>query len=226
VVSLSPVAAAWPTAVPSPSTAPFTVAVDVVSSSVKVDVALADAEAPGPLPLTFTSAEALPLSTEDPLSESREVSVPSEPSASAPAEDDALDPPELALDPALELADAPAPFALAPALELELADPPPAEPDEWLSADALADAASAFTGLNWIWLISGTNGAAIMTSARALAETMSPNLKLLGRCMGILLNSCENGIPCGTHRAAAPACLGTTGTSEDWLGWRLFRIHR
>jgi hypothetical protein len=164
----------------------------VVSSSVNVDVALADAEAPGPLPLTFTSAEALPVPAVDPLSASLDVSVPSEPAAEAPALDDALDPPELALEPALELADAPAPLALAPALELELADPPPAEPDEWLSEDALADAASAFTALNWIWLTSGVNGAAIMTSASALAETMSPNLKLLGRCMGILLNSCGN----------------------------------
>ncbi|HVR68955.1 MAG TPA: hypothetical protein VMT98_20080 [Verrucomicrobiae bacterium] len=154
------------------------------------------------------------------------MSDPSEPDAEAPAFDDALDPPELALEPALAFADAPAPLALALALEPELADPPPALPDEWLSEDALADAASAFTALNWIWLMSGVNGAAIKTSASALAETMSPNLKLLGRCMGILLNSCENGIPSGTQRAAAPACLHTTGTSDDGLEGRMFRNSR
>jgi hypothetical protein len=166
---------------------------------------------------------ALPLPAVDPLSEPLDVSVPSEPSAEADAPEEALDPPELALDPELAFADAPAPLALAPALELELADPPPALPDEWLSEDALADAASAFTALNWIWLTSGVNGAAIKTSASALAETMSPNLKLLGRCMGILLNSCENGIPCGTQRAAAPVCLHTTGISGDGLRRRMFR---
>jgi len=108
------------------------------------------------------------------------------PLASAPADDEASESPELALDPALADAEAPSPLALAFALEFEVADPPPALLDELLFDDALALAASAVISLKLI-LMSGTRGVAIKANAIALAETMSPNLKLLGRCIGILL---------------------------------------
>ena len=71
-------------------------------------------------------------------------------------------------------------------MESELADPPPALLDELLCDSALALAASAVISLRLI-LISGTRGVAIKANAIALADTMSPNRKLLGRCIGILL---------------------------------------
>lgn len=110
----------------------------------------------------------------------------SSPVADAPAEELALDPaPSLALELALPDAEAPAPLALAPALELELAPPPPALAEEWLSAVALAAAAA--VALRPILIMSTVMGVAIKASASALAETMSPNRKLLGRCMDFLL---------------------------------------
>jgi len=63
-------------------------------------------------------------------------------------------------------------------------------PEELLEALALAEPANAAVGFKDDVETSGTNGVAIKASASALADTMSPNLKLLGRCMGILLNSC------------------------------------
>jgi hypothetical protein len=108
------------------------------------------------------------------------------PSARAPAVEEASESPDFALDPAFADAEAPSPLALAFALEFELADPPPALPEALLCDSALALAASAVISLRPI-LISGTRGVAIMANAIALADTMSPNLKLLGRCIGILL---------------------------------------
>jgi hypothetical protein len=108
---------------------------------------------------------------------------PLEPSASAPAVELASAPPELAFDPAFADAEAPSPLALAFAFAFELADPPPALADALLFDSALALAASAVISLR-LTFTSGTRGVAIKANAITLAETMSPNRKLLGRCMG------------------------------------------
>jgi len=150
------------------------------------------AEAPGPEPCTLTLACAPPPPALEELVEPLVVSLPlSSPAAEALAEEPAVDPlPLSALELAFPLAEEPAPLALAPALELELAPPEPALPDELLEADALA--AAAVVALTPRFVMSGIMGVAIKASANALAVAMSPNLKLLGRCMGILLNSCGN----------------------------------
>jgi hypothetical protein len=116
----------------------------------------------------------------DPLVELLAFSPASSPAADALDEEFAVDPaPSFALELALPDALAPAPLALALALELELAPSAPALPEEWLSADALADAASAVAALKAPFLTSVVRGVANMASARALAETISPSLKLL-----------------------------------------------
>jgi hypothetical protein len=185
-VVLSPWELAPPSTVPVPVTVPFAEAFAVVSGSVKVAVALPVAEAPGPLPLITTLADALPEPAPEPVWELLVLSPTSSPVAEAPAEELALEPaPSLALELAFPEAEAPAPLALALAPELELAPPPPALAEEWLSADA--DAALALVALNVTFLTSGVKGVAIKASASALAETMSPNRKLLGRCMNFLL---------------------------------------
>lgn len=189
-------------------------------------MALPVAEAPGPVPCTFTPACALPAPAVESLVEPLLVSVPlSSPAAPALAEDPAVEPlPLLALELAFPLAEEPAPLALAPALELELAPAEPALLDELLEADALAAAAG--VALTPRFVTSTVMGVAIKASASALAETMSPNLKLLGRCMGILLNSCENGSPLRSPNGPPrrPACarpvIVMTSNGEECSGWR------
>src|SRR5262245_53692709 len=137
--------------------------------------------------LAFTLPSASTVESADESLDS--VSAVSLPLASAPAEDDAEESPELALDSAPADAEAPSPLALALASEFEPADPPPALPDELLCDSALALAASAVDSLK-LTLMSGTSGVAISANAMTLADTISPNLKFLGRCMGHSPQNC------------------------------------
>jgi hypothetical protein len=238
VLSVAEPADALPDAVPVPSTEPSTEALAVVPSSPsELAVALPVADAPSPVPLTSTDTLTLPSPpTVAPLVELLE-SVPSSPSsssslvssppvASAPAEDEASEPPELALDPALAEAEAPSPLALALAFEFELADPPPALPDELLLEDALADAAIAVAAFSMVASMCGTTGVATKAIASALAETISPNRNPLGRCMGFLLKSVSVNSrvsPAAAIDRRAGTDLRSSGIIDDEIARRKFR---
>jgi hypothetical protein len=149
---------------------------------------------------------------------------------SAPAEDEASEPPELALDPAFADAEAPSPLALASALEFELADPPPALLDELLCDSALALAASAVISLK-LTLISGTSGIAISANATTLADTISPNRKFLGRCIGyspqtvsvkVFISPNGGASECPPRRSG----LHSPGINRDGRSVRLFLYRR
>jgi len=188
---LEPSADALPLAVPSLVDVPLRLA-DSVEPSIVFELALAEPAAVAPVPAVVRSTDAFTAPFEaTPVPPSLEAVTSPEALPVAPAlvedeESEVLPAPSspCAVAPPLADAEAPAPLALASECDDVDALPPPTL--EWLSDEALAEAARAAVEVSQPCEF-GAIGAAVSNRAKALVESASPSLNRRGLFIWVLL---------------------------------------
>jgi len=184
-VAVAPSADALPLAVPSSVDVPLRLA-DSVEPSAVAELALAEPAAVAPTPAVVRSTDAftapfeatpVPPSLDD---ETSPAALPVAPALVDDEESEVLPAPSspCAVAPPLADADAPAPLALAS--ECDDVDELPPPTLEWLSDEALAEAARAVVDVSQPLCESGVTGAAVSMRAKALVESASPSLSRRG----------------------------------------------
>jgi len=184
-VADAPSADALPLAVPSSVDVPVRLA-DSVEPSAVAEVALAEPAAVAPTPAVERSTDAFTAPFEaTPVPPSLDAvtspeSLPVAPALVVDDESEVLPAPSspCAVAPPLADADAPAPLALASECDDVDALPPPTL--EWLSDEALAEAARAAVDVSQPVCEFGAIGAAVSKRAKALVESASPSLNRRG----------------------------------------------
>lgn len=184
-VVVAPSADALPLAVPSSVDVPLRLA-DSVEPSAVFELALAVPAAVAPTPAVVRSTDAFTApfeATPVPPSLDDETSPAALPVAPALVDDDeseVLPAPSSPCAVAPPLADAEAPAPLALASECDDVDVPPPPTLEWLSDEALAEAARAVADVSQPLWESGATGAAASMRAKALVDSASPSLSRRG----------------------------------------------
>jgi hypothetical protein len=199
-VALAPSADALPLAVPSSVDVPLRLADSVELSAVfELAPAVPAAVAPTPTVVRSTDAFTAPFeATPVPPSLDAVTSPASPPVAPALVDDEeseVLPAPSSPCAVAPPLADAEAPVPLALASECDDVDALPPPTFEWLSDEALAEAARAAVDVSQPVCEFGAIGAAVSMRAKALVESASPSLNRRGLFIWVLLQQeCLNGV--------------------------------